>query len=448
MLVKDMTTGSPLRMILSFALPMFIGTVFQQIYSIVDTMVAGYNLGDQAIAAIGATSSLYAFIIDFAFGMNSGFALVVTRAFGSHNEEKLRRSIGGMLLLDAIVTVVLTVTAILFLKPLMRLMNTPQSIFDDAYRYMLIICLGMITTLSFNMFSAILRAVGNSVTPLYFLVISCLANIGMDLLMIVVLHLGVAGAAIATVLAQALSAVLSGVYLLRRYQPFLPKKKDLRITMNLRRELFSNGLAMAFMYCVVDMGSVIFQGANNALGETFITSHTAARRIIGITMAPLGTISGATATFIGQNWGAKRLDRVKEGLRLELLLSIAWGVLICGLVYLFGAVMVRFTTGTNNTDVIRNAVMSLRLHLPFYPVLGALLALRTAMQAMDIKLAPVLSSSMELGMKIVAAIWLIPRMGFLGTCITEPITWLLCGLFLSIVYGNIHGKLDTNAASA
>lgn len=180
---------------------MFIGTVFQQIYSIVDTMVAGYNLGDQAIAAIGATSSLYAFIIDFAFGMNSGFALVVTRAFGSHDEEKLRRSIGGMLLLDAIVTVVLTVTAILFLKPLMRLMNTPQSIFDDAYRYMLIICLGMITTLSFNMFSAILRAVGNSVTPLYFLVISCLANIGMDLLMIVVLHLGVAGAAIATVLA-------------------------------------------------------------------------------------------------------------------------------------------------------------------------------------------------------------------------------------------------------
>lgn len=448
MRIKDMTTGSPLKIILSFALPMFIGTIFQQIYSIVDTMVAGYTLGDHAIAAIGATSSLFAFIIDFAFGMNSGFALVVTRAFGSHDAEKLRRSIGGMMLLDTLVTIILTILAVLFLKTLMHLMNTPQSIFADAYRYMLIICMGMITTLGFNMFSAILRAVGNSVTPLFFLVISCLANIGMDLLFIVVLHMGVGGAAIATVLAQALSAVLSGAYLFRRYKPILPKREDLRISKELRKELFCNGLAMAFMYCVVDMGSVIFQGANNKLGEIYITAHTAARRIIGITMAPLGTISGATAMFIGQNWGAKRVDRVKGGLRLELLLSVAWGVLICGLVYLFGANVVRFTTGTDSADVIQSAVMSLRLHMPFYPVLGVLLALRTAMQAMDVKLAPMLSSSMELMMKVLAALWLIPRMGFVGTCITEPITWLLCGVFLSIVYVSVCRKTFAKAVMA
>ena len=434
MKTTDMTMGKPLRIILAFAIPIFIGNIFQQIYSVVDTMVAGYNLGDAAIAAIGATSSLYGLIINLAWGMNSGFALVVTRSFGAHDEGTLKKAIAGTMLLDGIVTAVVTALSLCFLRPLMHLMNTPESIFADAYGYMLIICIGIVGAVAYNMFSSLLRSVGNSVTPLYFLIVSSVANIVLDLLFVAVLHWGVAGAAAATVAAEVLSALLSGIYFFRHYRAILPSREDFRLSAGMLRDLLTNGLATAFMYCVVDLGSVFFQSANNRLGDAIIAAHTAARRIISIMMAPLGTISGAAATFIGQNWGAGRRDRVREGLKQEIMLAVAWGVFACGVIYLCGEWLVRFTTGSNDALTIQNAVMSLRIHLPFYPALGVLLALRTAMQAVNIKIPPVLSSAMELGMKILAAFFLIPSYGFLGTCVTEPITWVLCAIFLTVVY--------------
>ena len=434
MKTTDMTHGNPLRVILAFAVPIFIGNIFQQIYSVVDTMVAGYNLGDAAIAAIGATSSLYGLIIDLAWGMNSGFALVVTRSFGAHDDRTLKKSIAGTMLLDGLITLVLTVLAVCFLRPLMHLMHTPEGIFSDAYRYILLICLGLPATMAYNMFASLLRSVGNSVTPLVFLIVSSLTNILLDLLFVAGFHWGVTGAAAATVCAELLSAILSGAYFLRHYRAILPEREDYRVSPAMLRDLLSNGLAMAFMYSVVGLGSVFFQSANNMLGETIIAAHTAARRLINIMMAPLGTISGAGATFIGQNWGAGRKDRVREGLQQEILISVAWGVFACAVIYLFGEALVRFTTGSSDLDTIRNAVFSLRVHLPFYPALGVLLSLRTAMQAVNIKLPPVLSSATELGMKILAAFWLIPVYGFTGTCVTEPVTWVLCALFLIVVY--------------
>ena len=452
MKITDMTKGDPLRLILNFAIPILIGNIFQHVYSVVDTMVAGYNLGDGAIAAIGATSSLYALIIDFAWGMNSGFALVVTRSFGAHDEAHIRGAIGGTMLLDGIVTVALTVLAIIFLRPLMQLMNTPESIFEDAYLYMLVILAGMVATIGYNMFASFLRAFGNSVTPLYFLILSSVTNIMLDLLFVAVLGMGVAGAAPATVVSEILSAILAGIYFVRRYGAYVPKKEDYRISRDLLKELSSNGAAMAFMYSVVDLGSVFFQGANNALadtlGEGIITAHTAARRLIGIVMTPLGTITGAGATFIGQNYGAKKKDRIREGLKKETVVVVGWGALACLIIYLFGGALVRFTTGTEDAEIISNAVLSLRLHLPFFPVLGVLLALRTAMQAVNIKTPTVVSSSIELGMKMLAAFLLIPSLGFLGTCITEPIIWVICALFLVAVYLSkrkiLYSEVQTN----
>ena len=362
MKVTDMTVGNPLRIILAFAIPIFIGNIFQQIYSVVDTMVAGYNLGDAAIAAIGATSSLYGLIINLAWGMNSGFALVVTRSFGAHDDDTLKKAIAGTMLLDFSVTLALTVLSVCFLCPLMRLMNTPESIFADAYSYMLIICLGMIGTIAYNMFSSLLRSVGNSVTPLYFLIVSSIANILLDLLFVAVLHWGVAGAAAATVVAELLSAVLSGIYFFHHYLAILPVRKDFQLSVGMLRDLLSNGLAMAFMYCVVDLGSVFFQSANNRLGDAIIAAHTAARRIVSIMMAPLGTVSGAAATFIGQNWGAGRKDRVREGLKQEIMLAVVWGIFACGVIYLCGEWLVRFTTGSGDADTIQ-----VRGHEPAHP---------------------------------------------------------------------------------
>lgn len=444
--VLNMTQGSPIKLILAFAVPLFIGNIFQQVYSMVDTMVAGYNLGDNAIAAIGATSSLYGLIIDFAAGLNSGYAIVVTQRFGAHDQKKLKASIAGMIELDAAVTVVLTVLSLAFLRPLMRFMNIPDVIFGQAYRYIAVICAGMAATVAYNMFAGILRSFGNSRTSLFFLIISSLLNMGMDLLFVAGLHLGVAGAALATVIAQTVSAVLCGVYVFRNYRELLPGREDLRVHPELIAELFSNGIAMALMYCVVDLGSVIFQRANNALDETIISAHTASRRIINIMLQPLATVSNASSTFVGQNWGAKKPERIRTALKRVLGMEIAWSLFGCAIIFAFGGALVRFTTGTSDNTIIENAVMSLRWHLSFFPALGCLLALRTGMQAMGRKTAPILSSCIELGLKVLSAVFLIPRLGFFGTTITEPVTWTVMLLFLAAAFWNEKSKLFPAAA--
>ena len=432
--VLDMTQGSAVKMILKFAIPLFIGNIFQQVYSMVDTMVAGYCLGDQAIAAIGATSSLYGLVIDLAWGLNSGFSLVVTQAFGAHDQGKLRKAIGGMMVLDGVITAALTVLALLFLSPLMRLLNTPDSIFDQAYSYMAVIFAGMLATICYNMFAGILRAFGNSKKPLYFLIFSSLLNIALDLLFVAVFRMGVGGAALATIVSQAVSGILTGFYVYRTYREMMPRQEDFKLDSRLTRELLSTGSAMAFMYSVISLGSVMFQGATNALGEGIIAAHTAARRIINILMQPLSTIMDASGTFVAQNWGAQQKRRIKETLRKVMAVEVAWGLVACLIVYLFDRAIIQFTTGTQNTDILDNAILSLRIHFPFFPVLGILLAMRVAMQSMGQKIAPVISSVIELCMKALSALWLIPAFGFVGTCVTEPITWVIMTVFLMVVY--------------
>ena len=441
MRVQDMTVGSPLKLILTFAIPIFIGNIFQQIYSIIDTMVVGYTLGDAAISAIGASASLYSLLINVAIGMNNGFSIITTQSFGAHDEKRLRHSIAGTVILNTTITTIVIILSLVFLRSLMVFMNTPASIFEEAYRYIFIICAGMLSTVAYNMCAGILQALGNSRTPLFFLMISCVINILLDILLVAVLPVGVAGASLATVIAQTISAILCGTYLLRNYGSILPRKEDFRVPANTLKTLFSSGLAMALMYCVVDLGSVIFQRANNALGEIYITAHTAARRLITITSQPGGTVSTATATFTGQNWGAGKTDRIQTALKKVITIEILWGFFICAVVYLTGEFLVTFTTGTTDPVIIKNAVLSLRIHLPFFPALGTLVCLRTSMQAMGYKSAPVISSCVELAMKILSATFLIPAVGFIGTCVTEPVTWVIMMIYLVISYLMLKKKI-------
>lgn len=440
MRVQDMTVGSPLKLILTFAIPIFIGNIFQQIYSIIDTMVVGYTLGDAAISAIGASASLYSLLINVAIGMNSGFSIITTQSFGAHDEKRLRHSIAGTVLLNVVITSIVMVLSLTFLRPLMVFMNTPASIFNDAYRYIFIICAGMFSTVTYNMCAGILQALGNSRTPLFFLMISCIINIILDILLVAVFPLGVAGASLATIIAQTISALLCGAYLLRNYRAILPRREDFHVTKSVLTALFFSGLAMALMYCVVDLGSVIFQRANNALGELYITSYTASRRLIIIASQPGGTISTSTATFIGQNWGAGKKQRIQDTIKQIITVEILWGFFICAVIYLIGEFLVKFTTGTSDPVIIQNAVLSLRIHLPFFPALGSLVCLRSGMQAMGYKTAPVISSCMELAMKILSAAFLIPTFGFVGTCVTEPVTWFIMMIYLGISYLSLKRK--------
>lgn len=431
---KDMTVGSPIRLIVSFATPMLIGNIFQQIYTMIDTMEMGYFVGDSAISAIGAASALYNLLLSLTISMNNGYAIIVTQAFGAHDATRMRRAVGGTLVLNASMTVIVTLGSLLFMVPLLTFMNTPAEIFDQSYIYMMILCAGLCTTVCYNMCAGVLQAVGNSKTPLYILIVSSIVNIALDLFLIIGLGLGVVGTALGTVIAQGLSAVLCASVLLRKYRTLLPRHGDIAASRALWPSLLSSGMAMALMMCVVNLGTIIFQRANNVLGQNVIAAHTASRKIIEAFMQPLGVLATANATFVSQNWGAGKFERIQKTLRRVLGLEVLWGVLACAVVYLLSDPLMRLITGTQNAQIITNGVMSMRIHLPFFPVLGVLLCLRTAMQSMGYKAAPVASSCVELAMKAVGATIFIPMLGYVGTCITEPVTWVLMTIFLGVVY--------------
>ncbi len=432
--VLDMTEGNPVKLILSFAIPLFIGNIFQQVYSVVDTMVAGWCLGDRAIAAIGATGSLYGLIINLAWGLNSGFSVVITQSFGAKNNGRLRRAIAGAFVLDLGITAVLTALSLVFLCPLMGFMNTPESIFEEAHAYMLVISAGMPATVAYNMFAGIMRAFGNSRTPLYVLIFSSLMNIGLDIAFVAGLGMGVGGAALATVLAQAISGAICGIYAVRHYRGLLPCREDFKPDAALYGELLSTGSAMAFMYSIVNLGTAIYQGALNRLGETVIAAHTAGNRVVGILMGPCGTIMDASATFVGQNWGAKKIARIRGALKGTMLMEIVWGLAATGIVLVFGRGIVRLMTGSESAEMIGLAVEIMLWSVPFFPILGVLLVLRTAMQAMGQKREPVVSSAIELFMKLLAASWMIPAFGYVGVCVNVPITWGIMTVYMLTVY--------------
>lgn len=438
--VRDMTKGSTFRLLVSFAIPLLIGNLFQQFYNLVDTMVVGYRLGDQAIAAIGATVSLYSLIINLACDLNNGYGIVVTQKFGAHQPREMRQAVAGMVELNASVGLIVTTLALVFLRPLLRFMNTPQDIFDQSYAYIFAICAGIPVTIAYNMFSAILRALGNSRSPLVFLILSSILNVALDILLVWVWDAGIAGAAVATVIAQFVAALTSGLYVWRHYRVYLPTAKDWRVPGKVLVSLFTTGFALALTSCVVELGTVIFQRTTNLLGEVLITAHSASRRIVIMMLQPIMTMAAANMTFVGQNFGAGKMERIRPAVRLTMIMEIVWCLVAATVVFLFGEQLIRFTTGTTNPDVIENAVFSLRIQFAPYPVLGVLFCYRNTLQAMGQKVMPVLSSCIELCMKLLAAGWLIPKLGFLGVCITEPVTWVLMVLFLASAYAVYQKK--------
>lgn len=429
-----MTAGNPIRLILAFAIPLFIGNIFQQIYGVADTMIAGHALGDGAIAAIGATSSVYSLLIDLASGLNSGYGIVVSRYFGAKDPDGLKRSIAAMIVLDIAVTLCLTFLSLALIGPLLQIMRVPSRIFHEARQYISIILGGMLATILYNMCAGILRAVGNSKTPLYFLILSCSLNLGLDALFIMKLGWGLPGAAAATVIAQSVSALLCGGYIGWKYRDILPGRAHIRLKWPIVKEMSSTGFAMAAMLCAVDLGSILYQRSINGLGQAIIVAHTAARKLIGVLMMPLASIATANSTFVGQNWGARQYERIRQSLKKVLILEAAWGAVSCLFILQFGKEAVQILTSTADPAVLSNAVLSLRTHFICFPALGILLALRTTMQAMGQRLIPVLSSTLEMAVKVAAGLWFIPLFGYVTVCFAEPVIWNACMVFLLVVF--------------
>lgn len=421
----NMTEGSIIKKLIGFAVPVLIGNIFQQMYNIADTAIIGNVLGDNALASIGAAAPVYALMINLTEGMTNGFAVIIARFFGAGDQQTMRRSVSLTYILSAIIAVVLTLISVITLNPLLHLLKTPENIIGDTRRYMTIILMFLAVTIAYNMLAGMMRAIGNSRVPLYFLIVSTFVNIGLDILLVKRFSLGVAGAAYATVISQGISVVLCFIYCMIKCPELIFSSKELAFDRPLLFDLINTGFALGLMEAIVYAGSIIMQGAVNSFGTATIAAHTSARKIDDVFTLPIGTIAMATSTFASQNYGAGKIDRVKKGIRYGILISFAWSALALIVVLLFRRLMIQGLTGTVDPAVIDTASKYMCWNVPFFFVLGILLVLRNGLQGVGRKIVPICGSVVELVLKIAAAAVLAPILGYLGICICEPIIWIL-----------------------
>lgn len=439
----DLLKGNILKSLLVFAIPLFISNLFQQLYNTADTMIVGHFLGDTSLAAIGACGAVYELLVGFALGIGNGMSMVVARSFGAKDEKLLKRAVAGALVIGAGVTVIVMIISRICLYPLLELLHTPQEIIEESYSYIFVVVMCVGVMFAYNLLAGLLRAIGNSVMPLVFLVISSIVNIGLDILFIVQFSMGIRGAAVATVIAQGFSALLCLMYILWKAKILIPRKEHFRIEGRLYKELAGQGVSMGLMVALVSAGTVILQFAINEFGYLIIAANTAARKLYSFSMMPLMTMTLAVSTFVSQNRGANQRERIIKAVRYSNWMSVIWATIITIILLLAAPALVRFVSGSSEAVVIENGAMYLRINAPFFSVLGILLTMRNSLQGMGEKIVPLISSVIELIGKIVFVVILIPHLGYFGVMICEPVIWcLMCAQLVFTFYRDsyIRGK--------
>ncbi len=424
--MRDLTKGKPSVLILTFALPIFLANLLQLTYSLVDTRIVGTYLGDSALAAVGATTTLSNLIVQFLMGMCNGFAIISAQYFGAKDMARLKKSLGNALVLGTAVAIVMTVAGLLFLQPILRFLNVPENLSDTAAQYVAVIIAGLVITLLYDVLSATLRAIGDTVTPLIVLAISVVMNIGGDLFFIVVLKAGVRGAAIATVMSQCVAVVVCALYLWKKYEILRIGREDLKLAKDgMLRNMLSSGLSMGFMSSLVNIGTLTLQTSINKLGQNIIIAHTAARKISEIFMVMFSVFGQTMATYCGQNLGAGKIDRIRRGILLATGYTCIWCTLNIVASYTIGDWLVWLVTGSENQEVVYNATLYLKVDTLFYYVTAVICIVRNSMQGLGERIVPLISSSLEMIGKIVIAATLVPMFGYLGVIAAEPIVWFI-----------------------
>ena len=412
--MKDLTKGRPSVLILTFALPIFLANLLQLTYSLADTRIVGTFLGDSALAAVGATTTLSNLIVQFLMGMCNGFAIISAQCFGAKDMDRLRRSLGNSLVLGLLAAVVLTIGGLVFLQPILRFLNVPENLLNTATQYVSVIIAGLVITLLYDVLSATLRAIGDTVTPLIVLAV------------IVVLHMGVLGAAVATVLSQLIAVVVCAVYLWKKYEILRIRVDDLKLQDGgMLRNMLSSGLSMGFMSSLVNIGTLTLQTSINRLGQNIIIAHTAARKISEIFMIMFSVFGQTMATYCGQNLGAGKIDRIRRGILLATGYTCIWCTLNIVTAYTIGDWLVWLVTGSKTPEVIYNATLYLKVDTLFYYVTAVICIVRNSMQGLGERIVPLISSSLEMIGKIVIAATLVPMFGYPGVIAAEPIVWFI-----------------------
>lgn len=430
---KDMTTGSSMKLILGFAVPLLMGMLFQQVYSLVDTIIVGRFLGVNALAAVGATGSINFLIIGFCLGLCNGFALPVAQRFGAKDYDGLRKYVGNSAVLSVIVGGTITIFTVVFCRNILQIMDTPADIIDLSYNYIVVISAGIPATLLYNILSSHLRSLGDSVTPVAFLILSACLNIGLDLLFIVTFHWGVFGASFATVLSQLVSGVLCLVFIIIRFDILHLKRDDWRLDPAYVRNLLVMGLPMGFQYSITAIGSVILQAAVNSLGSIAVASMTAASKISMFVVCPFDALGSTMATYGGQNVGAGKLERLGKGLRSAVILGAIYSAVIFVVVYFFGENMIQIflsPTEENAATVLVWAKEFLVINAAFYFPLALVNIVRFLIQGMGFSGFAVFAGVFEMVARTIVGLFLVPVFGFVAACFASPLAWIFADAFL------------------
>lgn len=426
--------GRPWRVILAFTIPLLIGNAVQQMYHVVDSIVVGRHLGVDSLAAVGATGSLLFLLIGFAWGMTAGFAIPTAQAFGAGDAAGVRRSVATGAVLTAIATAIVTVAAIFVTEPALRLMQTPENIIDEATVFALVSFLGCATTMFFNFLSAVIRAIGDSRTPLVFLIVACILNVVLVVLFVPVWGWGVAGAALATVIAQGLSVVMCLEYVRRRVPELHLRREDWRLTRHDVMTHLRMGLPMGFQASIIAIGAIAVQVRLNELGSDAIAAYTAASRVDTLATAFLQSLGLAASMFVAQNFGAGRGDRIRQGVNQAAIMSVIGSAGLGLVMIVFGTTFVRMFVGDGAQEVVDLANYMLVVNGCTYALLGVLFVVRGSLQGLGDATTPTVTGIIELVMRLVAAILLGAWWGFEGVVWSNPLAWLGAVVILVPVY--------------
>ena len=437
---NDMTVGNPVSLIIRFMIPMCLGNIFQQFYNIADSIVAGQFLGVDALAAIGSTGSLMFFVTGWLNGLSSGFAILVSQWFGAKQYDKMRHYVAMSIYLAAAFAIVMTIGFEALNEPILRLMNSPEDLMGSVKGYMGIIYAGLIVTAAYNSLAAFLRALGDSKSPLYFLIISAVINVFLDILFIVKIGMGVEGCAYATVIAQAISAVCCLIYIIKKFPILHLKKENFEVSFTSFRYLLALGIPMGLQFSITAIGTIIVQSAVNIYGATYMAGFSAAGKIQNVIGMVAVSMGATIATYVGQNRGAGRMDRVKQGVKYSWIMLLVWSVVEMALVYFGGKYFTYLFISPSQTDVVQVSVIYFRTVFWAYPFLCTIFVFRNALQGMGYGMVPMLGGVFELVARTLIVVLVAGRTTFAGVCLADPMAWIAALIPLIPYYYYVMGK--------
>lgn len=439
-MTSNMTKGNPVKLILSFMLPLFLGNTFQQLYSMADTIIVGRTISVEALAAVGATGAISFLVIGFVQGVTSGFAVITAQRFGAGDENGVRRSVATSIVLSLSITAIITFVSVLFARPMLDVMKTPPDITDMSYEYIKVIFIGTASAVFFNLFSSILRSLGDSKTPLIFLIIASIINIVLDFIFILIFKMGVAGAGWATIIAQFISGMLCFIYSLKKFPILHLAKKDWILSYRFAWQHFAVGLPMAFQFSITAIGTMLIQASLNSLGSTAVAAFTAGSKIDQLVSLPTVSLGVAVATYCAQNYGARRMDRIKRGVNKSAIIATIFSIIGGIIVIVLSKPLICLFIDSSENEVISLSQKYLFINGVSYTAFGLLFVYRNALQGIGQSMVTFFGGVWELVMRSLVAFCLVSRLEFTAICIASPIAWLGATIWLIAVYYIIIAK--------